>query len=110
MSRGRFDVWAPLAERVRLSVGDEVVGMARDDDGWWRPDGPVPDGEVDYGYLLGDDEAVRPDPRSRRQPDGGPRAVPHGRHHGVRLDRRRLDRPPARRRGRLRAARRDVHP
>jgi maltooligosyltrehalose trehalohydrolase len=70
MSRGRFDVWAPLVERVRLSVGDEVVAMVRDDEGWWRPDGPVPDGEVDYGYLLDDDEAVRPDPRSRRQPAG----------------------------------------
>ena len=70
MSRGRFDVWAPLAERVRLSVGGEVVGMVRDADGWWRPEGPVPDGEVDYGYLLDHDEAVRPDPRSRRQPEG----------------------------------------
>ena len=30
----------------------------------------MPDGEVDYGYLLDDDEAPRPDPRSRRQPDG----------------------------------------
>ncbi len=67
---GRFDVWAPLAERVRLSVADEVVGMVRDADGWWRPEGPVPDGEVDYGYLLDDDEAVRPDPRSMRQPEG----------------------------------------
>ena len=67
---GRFDVWAPLAERVRLSVADEVVGMARDDGGWWRPTGPVPDGEVDYGYLLDDDQEVRPDPRSQRQPQG----------------------------------------
>ena len=68
--RGRFDVWAPLAERVRLSVGDEVVEMTRGDDDWWLPAGPVPDGEVDYGYLLDDDETVLPDPRSRRQPDG----------------------------------------
>ena len=70
MSRGRFDVWAPYPKRVRLSVGDEVVEMTRGADDWWSPDGPVPDGEVDYGYLLDDSEQVLPDPRSRRQPHG----------------------------------------
>ncbi len=30
----------------------------------------MPDGEVDYGYLLDDSEQVLPDPRSRRQPRG----------------------------------------
>jgi len=73
MTRGPFDVWAPLPERVRLSVADQVVEMARGEDGWWTPAGPLPDpagGEVDYGYLLGDDETPRPDPRSRRQPGG----------------------------------------
>ena len=39
-------------------------------DGWWTPAGPVPDGEVDYGYLVDDDDEALPDPRSRRQPDG----------------------------------------
>jgi len=70
MSRGRFDVWAPRPERVRLSVGDDVVPMRRGDDGWWTPDGPVPEGEVDYGYLVDDGSDVHPDPRSRRQPGG----------------------------------------
>ncbi len=72
--RGRFDVWAPRPGRVRLSVGDEVVDMARDTDGWWTPAGPVPDGpgsaEVDYGYLVDDSDTALPDPRSRRQPAG----------------------------------------
>ncbi|MGY2876822.1 maltooligosyltrehalose trehalohydrolase [Marmoricola sp. URHA0025 HA25] len=68
--RGRFDVWAPRCERVRLSVGDEVVAMVRIDDGWWTPDGATPAGEVDYGYLLDDREDPLPDPRSRRQPHG----------------------------------------
>jgi maltooligosyltrehalose trehalohydrolase len=77
---GRFDVWAPRPQRVLLSVGDDVVGMRRDADGWWTPAGPVPDGEVDYGYLLDDDPTPRPDPRSRRQPDG-----PHGRSRTVDL-------------------------
>jgi maltooligosyltrehalose trehalohydrolase len=70
MTRGRFDVWAPRPSRVRLSVADQVVAMTRGDDGWWTPAGPVPDGEVDYGYLLDEDETPRPDPRSLRQPAG----------------------------------------
>jgi maltooligosyltrehalose trehalohydrolase len=70
MTRGRFDVWAPRPSRVRLSVADQVVAMTRGDDGCWTPAGPVPDGEVDYGYLLDDDETPRPDPRSLRQPAG----------------------------------------
>ena len=68
--RGRFDVWAPLPQRVRLSVADEIVEMTRGEDDWWKPAGPVPDGEVDYGYLVDDQERALPDPRSRRQPAG----------------------------------------
>ncbi|HYH33842.1 MAG TPA: malto-oligosyltrehalose synthase [Nocardioides sp.] len=68
--RGRFELWAPYAERVRLSVGDDVVEMTRGPGDWWRPAGPVPDGEVDYGYLVDDAETPVPDPRSRRQPEG----------------------------------------
>jgi maltooligosyltrehalose trehalohydrolase len=70
MSRGRFDVWAPYPSRVRLSVGDAIIEMSQGHDGWWSPTGDVPEGEVDYGYLLDDSEQVLPDPRSRRQPHG----------------------------------------
>lgn len=70
MTRGRFDVWAPRPSRVRLSVGDRVVPMQQADGGWWTPAEEVPDGEVDYGYLLDDSGTVLPDPRSRRQPRG----------------------------------------
>ena len=87
--------------------------MRRGADDWWTPVEPTPDvsaGEVDYGYLVDDAETPVPDPRSRRQPDGRARAVPHVRPDGVRLDRPGLDRPPARRLGDLRAARRHVHP
>jgi malto-oligosyltrehalose synthase/malto-oligosyltrehalose trehalohydrolase len=72
--RGRFDVWAPRARRLRLSVGDgaddRVVEMQRGPGDWWHPAGDVPGGEVDYGYLVDDSDTPVPDPRSRRQPDG----------------------------------------
>ena len=74
MRRGPFDVWAPTPDRVRLSIGDEVLAMTRGADGWWTPAEPVPaageGAEVDYGYLVDDGETPLPDPRSRRQPDG----------------------------------------
>ncbi|HYO36026.1 MAG TPA: malto-oligosyltrehalose trehalohydrolase [Geodermatophilus sp.] len=64
-----FAVWAPVPERVRLQVDGAVHDMRRDDGGWWRA-GVEAAPEADYGYLLGDDDTPRPDPRSRRQPDG----------------------------------------
>jgi maltooligosyltrehalose trehalohydrolase len=72
MSREPYDVWAPRAARLRLSVGDDTVEMTRGSDDWWTPSGPVPDitTEVDYGYLIDDADVPRPDPRSRRQPAG----------------------------------------
>lgn len=67
-----FSVWAPRPSRVRLVHGDRVLEMRRRDDGWWTPAEPPPAdaGDTDYGYLLDDDPAPRPDPRSRRQPAG----------------------------------------
>ena len=70
VTHARFDVWAPLPERIVLAVGDAKVPMERGADDWWRPSVPVPDGEVDYGYLVDDDPTPKPDPRSRHQPDG----------------------------------------
>ncbi|GAB3762439.1 maltooligosyltrehalose trehalohydrolase [Nocardioides ginsengisegetis] len=70
MTRGRFDIWAPRPARLRLSVRDATVEMARGSDDWWTPVGPVPEGEVDYGYLIDEEDTPRPDPRSRRQPAG----------------------------------------
>ena len=37
--------------------------------GWWAADVRLADGD-EYGFVLGDGDAVRPDPRSRRQPRG----------------------------------------
>ncbi len=64
-----FRVWAPIPELVRLDVDGRVHPMARTDDGWWHAVvETAPDAR--YGYLLGDDSTVLPDPRSPRQPDG----------------------------------------
>src|SRR4029450_3596142 len=64
-----FAVWAPLPERVRVQVDGRVHDMRRDDAGWWRAEVTADPG-AGYGCLLADDDPPRPDPRSRRQPDG----------------------------------------
>jgi maltooligosyltrehalose trehalohydrolase len=64
-----FRLWAPKPELVRLDVDGAVHAMTRSDDGWWHTTlDAAPDAR--YGYLLDDDPAVLPDPRSARQPDG----------------------------------------
>ncbi|RZI94947.1 MAG: malto-oligosyltrehalose trehalohydrolase [Microbacterium sp.] len=70
------EVWAPRAARVRLRrVAGGEVEMAAVGDGWWAADVELGHGE-EYGFVLGDGDALRPDPRSRRQPRGvhGPSA------------------------------------
>jgi maltooligosyltrehalose trehalohydrolase len=65
-----IEVWAPRAERVRLRRPEhDDVELAAGDGGWWRTDAALQDGD-EYGFVLGDGEALRPDPRSRRQPRG----------------------------------------
>ena len=79
MSLAPFVVWAPIPSAVELVVKPvgaaepETVPMARDEDGWWRPAGPLPAdgvGEFDYGFRLAGEDRILPDPRSRWQPDG----------------------------------------
>jgi maltooligosyltrehalose trehalohydrolase len=72
-----IEVWAPRAQRVRLRrPGHDDVEMSpsppREGDmraGWWTTDVVLADGDR-YGFVLGDGDALRTDPRSRRQPDG----------------------------------------
>jgi maltooligosyltrehalose trehalohydrolase len=65
-------VWAPDHPRVVVVMDDRPGLLQRDADGYHA-------GEVDggagsrYGFLLGDDPRLYPDPASRYQPDG-----PHG--------------------------------
>ncbi|MGH8869343.1 MAG: malto-oligosyltrehalose trehalohydrolase [Actinomycetes bacterium] len=77
--------WAPEAARVRVRV--EAAGaaqdheMARDCGGWWWADVPEAGPGADYGFLLGENDAVLPDPRSAWQPHGvhePSRLVDHG--------------------------------
>jgi len=71
-------VWAPRAATVVLVVGDGEYPMTAQDQGWWTAavtpaDGVPPAGSADeiaYGFRVDDNPFVRPDPRSRRQPDG----------------------------------------
>ena len=64
-----FRVWAPKPALVRLDVDGAQHEMTRSHDGWWHTTvETAPDAR--YGYMLDDDPAVLPDPRSARQPDG----------------------------------------
>ncbi|EUA08811.1 alpha amylase, catalytic domain protein [Mycobacterium xenopi 4042] len=64
-----FAVWAPKPERVRLDVDGVAHPMTRTEGGWWRATVDAMSNSR-YGFLLDDDPAVLPDPRSPRQPEG----------------------------------------
>ncbi|MEN8652610.1 malto-oligosyltrehalose trehalohydrolase [Streptomyces sp. 21So2-11] len=65
-----FEVWAPHADRVTLQLAGTAPAMRRDPArvGWWTVEADAEEG-ARYGFAL-DEGPVRPDPRSRRQPDG----------------------------------------
>ncbi|MGW1229624.1 malto-oligosyltrehalose trehalohydrolase [Streptomyces sp. NPDC002530] len=65
-----FEVWAPEAESAVLRLAGEARTMRPDPEraGWWTVEAEAADGDR-YGFRL-DGGPVRPDPRSRRQPDG----------------------------------------
>ncbi|MFC8533244.1 malto-oligosyltrehalose trehalohydrolase [Streptomyces sp. NPDC057249] len=65
-----FEVWAPDAGSAVLRLAGEPHPMEPDPGrpGWWTAEAEAADGDR-YGFAL-DGGPVRPDPRSRRQPDG----------------------------------------
>ncbi|WP_433438594.1 malto-oligosyltrehalose trehalohydrolase [Nonomuraea sp. CA-141351] len=71
-----FEVWAPKATTVELSVGDVRHAMSRGEGGWWSVEVAGASHGTRYAYMV-DGEGPYPDPRSRRQPEGifGPSAV-----------------------------------
>jgi maltooligosyltrehalose trehalohydrolase len=71
-----IEVWAPNARQVRLRRGDaSEIELDRGTDGWWSGVVALDDGE-EYGFVI-DGGALRPDPRSRRQPRGVHEASAH---------------------------------
>ncbi|MGV9939771.1 malto-oligosyltrehalose trehalohydrolase [Streptomyces sp. NPDC003401] len=79
----QFEVWAPQAERVTLQCEGVTRALERDvaRPGWWSGEAEARDG-TRYGFAV-DGGPVRPDPRSRRQPDGPDglsAVVDHGRY------------------------------
>ncbi|MCK2033230.1 malto-oligosyltrehalose trehalohydrolase [Microbacterium sp. KSW4-4] len=70
-----ISVWAPRASRVRVRRLDDAGTTVEEreltaaTEGHWTADLALADGER-YGFLLDDGDDLRPDPRSRRQPDG----------------------------------------
>jgi len=77
-----FAVWAPSATTVEITVSGQRHDLHRvtangapapvgsPGAGWWStPELQLPDGDVDYGYLI-DGAGPFPDPRSLRQPRG----------------------------------------
>ncbi len=69
-----FSVWAPSAERIDLLLQDGAsnprrIAMRVDANGWWHAGEPKPRHGDRYAFSI-DGGPARPDPRSRRQPDG----------------------------------------
>ncbi|MFS0911003.1 malto-oligosyltrehalose trehalohydrolase [Microbacterium sp. 179-I 3D2 NHS] len=77
-----IEVWGPRARRMRVRLLDadgatiEEHELDAAGDGWWRSGRKLSDGDR-YGFLIDDGDQLRPDPRSRRQPEGvhGPSAA-----------------------------------
>ena len=67
----RFTIWAPSAKSVAVKVNGAVIPMQeKDDQGTWQIEVKDAGPGTDYGYLLNEDPACYPDPRSQSQPNG----------------------------------------
>ncbi len=67
----RFEVWAPLAKRVRVNTDGVVYAMSGPNrQGWWKGEVEAAGAGADYGFLVDDDAKCYPDPRSQWQPNG----------------------------------------
>jgi maltooligosyltrehalose trehalohydrolase len=71
----RFEVWAPFAKNLSVSVNGVAHRMDGPHqngwwDGWWQRDVQDATPGTDYGLIIDDDPARYPDPRSQWQPNG----------------------------------------
>jgi maltooligosyltrehalose trehalohydrolase len=66
-----FTVWAPKAKKVSVKVAERSYSMVGPNErGWCKAAVEDAGPGSDYGFLLDDDPAVYPDPRSPWQPNG----------------------------------------
>jgi maltooligosyltrehalose trehalohydrolase len=65
----RFDLWAPRHERPSVRVGGRLHRLEPRGGGWFSVEVPGIGDGTRYEVVL-DDGRVRPDPASRRQPEG----------------------------------------
>jgi maltooligosyltrehalose trehalohydrolase len=67
----KFSVWAPVASKVGVKVGDVTYPLnGPDEHGWWSASVRESGVGTDYGFVIGDDPKAWPDPRSEWQPNG----------------------------------------
>jgi maltooligosyltrehalose trehalohydrolase len=67
----RFEIWAPLPNKIAVRMNDAALPMhGPDDQGWWHLDVDEAESGADYCYLIDDDDKCYPDPRSQWQPHG----------------------------------------
>ena len=77
-------VWAPNANRVAALIGQRRFEMEKEGGearGWWRVSAPEVIGDIDYAFVIDNEEKPLPDPRTRFQPygiHGASRIVDHG--------------------------------
>ena len=64
-----FSVWAPYARNVDVQADGWLYEMTPGEGGWWCRELDDPGPGTRYGFRL-DRGPIRPDPRSRSQPDG----------------------------------------
>jgi maltooligosyltrehalose trehalohydrolase len=72
----RFRLWAPGAKKVELALGERLIAIAAQTDGWFEHIEPKAGAGTRYRYRI-DGELLVPDPASRFQPEdvGGPSEV-----------------------------------
>jgi maltooligosyltrehalose trehalohydrolase len=67
----RFKVWGPLASKMSVKLGDQVLPMnGPNKQGFWTLAVEGAKWGDDYGFLIDDDRTPYPDPRSPWQPNG----------------------------------------
>ena len=67
--RVRFDVWAPGLDGLSVRIGGRDLPLRRTEGGWFTAEVAGAGDGTRYALVLPDGR-VRPDPATRRQPDG----------------------------------------